>query len=80
MLGGAHPAHVYDTYGLGATPFYLLAGYPAFGRHHGEPVEGHLARIATAPIQDLREHATPDAVSTALSSSRSARAKSPTAV
>lgn len=66
VLSGAAPAPASDIYGLGATLFYLLAGYPAFGRQNGEPLEAQLARIATAPIPDLREHAIPDAVCTAL--------------
>ncbi|MFE3188506.1 protein kinase [Nocardia sp. NPDC059240] len=66
VLGGAVPGVAADVYSLGATLYSLLSGHAAFARHTGEPLEAQLARIATAPIPNLREYGIPDAVCTAI--------------
>ncbi|MCZ4590305.1 protein kinase [Rhodococcus opacus] len=62
LLGGAEASTVTDVYGLGATLFTALAGWPAYARRRGEQVFAQLLRIGSEPLPDLRDEGVPEAV------------------
>ena len=55
-----------DIYALASTLFAALAGGAAFVAAADETLVPMLARIATAPVPDLRPHGVPDAVCSAI--------------
>ncbi len=69
LLSGAPPSRLTDIYALAATVYTLIAGHAPF-EVPGEPyvVGTILARIATAPVPDLRPRGVPDAVCATLES------------
>ncbi|MGH9278992.1 MAG: serine/threonine-protein kinase [Acidimicrobiales bacterium] len=62
VLGGARPSVASDVYSLASTMFMLLDGRPAFLHPDDETILPLLARVATAPVPDLRMKGVPEAV------------------
>jgi class 3 adenylate cyclase len=66
IFGGDPVGPACDVYGLGATLFCGLTGHPAFERRDDEELLAQFARIAQAPLPDLREYQVPDDVASAV--------------
>lgn len=62
VLAGQSPTPASDIYSLGASLFCALTGHAAFERRSGEQLVAQFVRITTEPVPDLRDPATPDAV------------------
>ncbi|HEY6797902.1 MAG TPA: serine/threonine-protein kinase [Kineosporiaceae bacterium] len=62
LLSGQPPSAASDVYSLASTIHTLIRGLPPFARPGEESVYPMLARIATEPPPDLRQHTVPDAV------------------
>jgi class 3 adenylate cyclase len=62
IIGGDPAGPPCDVYSLGATLFCGLAGHAAFERRDDEDLLAQFARIAGAPLPDLREFGVPDDV------------------
>ncbi len=76
VLAGAAGGTAADVYSLASTLFAALNGAPAFVRSGEETLVPLLARIATAPVPDLRDAGVPDGLCEVL---ESALAKDPAA-
>ena len=66
LLAGDRPSVASDVYGLASSIHTLIRGEPPFIRRGEESVFPMLARIATQPPPDLRQHGVPDAVARVL--------------